>query len=161
MPPVNQTALTEAIDDLADMVRHGRELTPTLIAAIADDYAIQAALLDRKFNERYPHGVGVELPTVPEPREREPQLKPSKLALAVGRALVEQGEKVDDERLADITLKLRSDPHLLRSAKRSPQVRAKLAEIDREEVRAKLSEIDLEEAKRRVARMEGRLERKT
>lgn len=148
MPPVNQAALTEAIDDLADMVRHGQELTSALIAAIADDYAIQAELLGRKFNERYPHGIGAKLPTVPEPREREPQPKPapkpSKLALAVGRVLVEQGEKVDDARLADITLKLRSDRHLRHRAKRNPKVQAKLAKIE------------LEEAERRVARMEGK-----
>lgn len=150
MPPVNPIALSEAIADLAAMMRGGEELTPALIASVAEDYRITPAILERKFHERYLSGIGAELPTVSEQRDPPPKapLKPSKLALAVKRTLIQEGEKVDDARLANITLKLRSDPHLRRRTKRNLVVQSKLADIE------------LEEALRRLAKAERRLGKK-
>ena len=56
---VDVKRLREAIEEVAEIVREGREANVELFEEIAANYGLKAELLTRKFHEQFPHGVGV------------------------------------------------------------------------------------------------------
>jgi hypothetical protein len=55
---VNLQDLIDAVEDLATEVRDGQELDQRLINSISADYDLVPSLVERKFHQRYPRGVG-------------------------------------------------------------------------------------------------------
>ena len=55
---VDVKKLREAIEEVAEIVREGREANVELFVEIATAYGLKPELLTRKFHERFPHGVG-------------------------------------------------------------------------------------------------------
>jgi hypothetical protein len=60
---VDVNKLREAIEEVAEIIREGREADAQLFIEIAAAYGLRPELLTRKFHEQFPHGVGERMPT--------------------------------------------------------------------------------------------------
>ena len=60
---VDVNRLREAIEEVAEIVREGREADAQLFEEIAAVYGLRPELLTRKFHEQFPQGVGERMPT--------------------------------------------------------------------------------------------------
>ena len=60
---VDVNKLREAIEEVAEIIREGREADAQLFVEIAAAYGLRPELLTRKFHEQFPHGVGERMPT--------------------------------------------------------------------------------------------------
>jgi hypothetical protein len=60
---VDENKLREAIEEVAESIREGREANAELFDEIAAIYGIRSELLTRKFHEQYPHGPSQRMPT--------------------------------------------------------------------------------------------------
>lgn len=71
--PVDQNTINEAVNELAAEVRKGKQVDQALLEEIAGDFGMNPVLLDRKFKERFPNGVGDAVPTEQQNAENKVQ----------------------------------------------------------------------------------------